>query len=325
MESYQAPWGLGTGHLATIVPHLLRNTEPSGYFRERISLPDGDFLDLDHSTPQLGPSKPHFLLLHGLEGNSRSGYIVSVGQFLRRMGYSFTAINYRGCGGDPNLLPRFYHSGATEDVAATVNHLKSNGIDQLVLIGFSLGGNQCLKFMGELNNRWADFEDIVKSGIAFSVPLDLATCSDKISEPGNLIYERRFIKSLSNKVLTKHLLMPNEQGLNPEKLSAIKTLRDFDNWYTAPLHGYPDAATYYAANSSKDFLRHINKPSLLVQSDNDPFLTDEVKLVRYEKASLLQVITTRSGGHCGWLKTNANNGSYYWFNDVILGWVERNL
>jgi predicted alpha/beta-fold hydrolase len=301
------------------------------YRRERISLPDGDFLDIDHtqdpedSQNWLNNDKPHVLILHGLEGNSHSGYVIGMAYQLQQAGYAVTAINYRGCSGATNRLPRFYHSGATEDVAAVVAHLLRSGgpAKTVAVIGFSLGGNQCLKFMGELSSRWVDLSTKVVGGLAFSVPIDLGACSAQISLPENRLYENRFIKALSNKIRTKHRIMPDALGLNPEHLSKIKILKDFDDLYTAPLHGYPDANTYYAANSSLGFLPTITHPTMIVQADNDPFLSPEIRSPSVIVSPSTQLQITRGGGHCGWLTSRPDEGSYYWSNVLALRWLRQ--
>ncbi len=316
------------GHLQTILPHLLRIKGLVAYNRERITLPDGDFLDIDHvnhTAHQTDESKPHVLILHGLEGNSQSGYVAGLAYHLHQAGYAVTSINYRGCSGTPNSLPRFYHSGATEDVAAVVAHLLRSGgpAKAIALIGFSLGGNQCLKFMGELNNRWKSLSTGVMGGLAFSVPLDLGACSAQISLPENRLYENRFIKSLSDKIRTKHRIMPDAEELDPAQLTKIKILKDFDDLYTAPLHGYANADTYYAANSSLGFLPSITHPTLIVQADNDPFLSPEVRSASVKVSPSTQLQITRGGGHCGWLMSRPEEGSYYWSNVLALRWLRQ--
>lgn len=321
---YQAPWYLPNGHWQTIGPHLLRQPMPLPYRRERMTLPDGDFLDLDHASPEHCTKDVHILLLHGLEGNSRSSYLQSLGHVLLRAGYSITAINFRGCSGEPNLLPRFYHSGATEDVAATVLHLSKLG-KPLIIMGFSLGGNQTLKFMGELADKYADLAPVVQAAMAVSVPLDLDSCSSCISHPTNFIYERRFVKSLCAKIAAKYAVRPHPL-LAVQQLPHIYTLRQFDAAYTAPLHGYESAEAYYAANSSLHYLEKIQKLTLLLQAENDPFLS-ELALPSRVDNNRLTYLKTHTGGHCGWLAAKgtvyARSGGPEFINEMALWWLSQ--
>lgn len=322
---YQSPWWLPNGHWQTIGPHLLRKPAPLPLKRTRITTLDQDFLDLDQLAGPKYQQPFHVLLVHGLEGSSHSSYILSLGHTLQIHGCGFTALNLRGCSGAVNKQPRFYHSGATDDIATTINYL-GQSYPNIILIGFSLGGNQVLRFMEELDTRWANLNHLVKGAMACSVPMDLAASSAEISKPANRIYERRFLKSLANKIVTKHRILPHEPLLNPAKLADMKLLADFDEFYTAPLHGYQSAQHYYQSCSSLFALDAISKPTLIVQAANDPFLSTNSKpeVLPVSNASI-QYLRTKDGGHCGWLhhapKALALGCSGYWVNDVALRWL----
>jgi predicted alpha/beta-fold hydrolase len=156
-----------------------------------------------------------------------------------------------------------------------------------------------------------------------SVPLDLSACSDTISQKSNRIYEQRFIASLSKKIMDKHRLMPNEPLLNPKNLVNIKKLKDFDQFYTAPIHGFENADTYYTQNSSIQFLPKIEKPTLIIQADNDPFLSQSVRAKQSNLGPNTDFVVTRGGGHCGWYSPKKYNQTHFWVNYYICNWLKE--
>jgi uncharacterized protein len=217
------------------------------------------------------------------------------------------AWNFRGCSGEVNRNLRFYHSGATDDLHEVIEHcLSKKNYKQVILVGFSLGGNITLKYLGEQGNN---IIKTIRKGIVFSVPMDLHTSCIKISEPSQFLYSRRFLKNLKLKVLKKNQMMPGK--LNLQKMSSIKTIKDFDDHYTAPLHGFRDALQYYKECSSINFIEKIKIPTLVVNAKNDPFLSKEcypVELSR--KHDYLYFENPNEGGHCGF--TVFNNNNLYW-------------
>lgn len=267
-QHYQPPFYQFNGHLQTIIPSLFRKVENVEYNRERIYTPDKDFLDLDWHRPT--PSDTLLIVSHGLEGDSHRSYVKGMVKAFGKEGCHALAWNYRGCSGEPNLQERFYHSGATEDLEAVILHvLQSGTYKRIILSGFSLGGNLTLKFLGERGDKLPS--EICKAAV-FSVPLDLSGSSSKISERSNWIYNKRFLNHLEKKIKAKAANMPGR--LNPEKLSGIKTLRQFDDAYTAPLHGFENAEAYYAHCSALNYLDGIRIPTLIVNAKNDPFLSE---------------------------------------------------
>ena len=237
--------------------------------KERLELADGDFLDLEwhRHGGQLGGRLA--ILCHGLEADAGASYVQEMAGALSGEGWEVLAWSYRGCSGEMNRLPRFYHSGATEDLAAVVAHAVESAPERRIdLVGFSLGGNLILKYLGELGGGALPQ---LGRAVAFSVPCDLACSSRTLSAPFNReVYMRRFIKSLAGKIRQKHALFPEE--LDPTGLEKIRTFREFDSRYTAPLHGFRDAEDYWSRCSSRPFLARIQVPALLVNAGNDPFL-----------------------------------------------------
>jgi predicted alpha/beta-fold hydrolase len=305
-SDHSAPFYLFNGHLQTIIPSVLRQVKGVNYRRERIRTDDGDFLDLDWSS-SAQPSRLLAILSHGLEGDSQRPYILGMVRELNAQGWHALAWNFRGCSGEPNRQLRFYHSGATEDLAHVVAWARQTGLyDSLALIGFSLGGNLTLKYLGE-SGRNLPVE--IKRAVVFSVPLDLQACARKIALRSNFIYSRRFLKSLRKKVETKSLLMPDR--LSMDRYRKVQSIEDFDEYYTAPLHGFAGATDYYQQCSSKYFLAHIPIPTLIVNAKNDPFLTPECyaeDLVKDLAHVFLEI--PQKGGHCGFF-SNTLHGTYW--------------
>ncbi len=296
---YQPPLFFTNKHLATIYPALLRKVQGLPYRRERIDTDDHDFLDLDWL--QAG-NRRLVILCHGLEGNSGRPYIRGMAQAFHSQGFDVVAWNYRGCGEEMNRQLRFYHSGATDDLARVVAHALPS-YDTIFIVGFSLGGNLTLKYLGEQGTH---LPSLVRGGVAISVPAQLRTSCEKISQRENFLYADRFLKSLKKKVKAKAALMP---GIDVTGIDSIKTLKDFDDRYTAPIHGFSDAHTYYEACSSLYFLEGIRVPTLMLNAQDDPFLSSDC-FPSPQKGSMLQVEYPRHGGHVGFALFNQNG--LYW-------------
>ncbi|MES2309822.1 MAG: alpha/beta fold hydrolase [Verrucomicrobiota bacterium] len=290
---YKPPVYLRNGHLQILLTTLLRQPESLQYQRERIETPDGDFLDLDwlrQDSPRLA------ILCHGLEGNSRSSYILGMAAALYRRGWDVLAWNFRSCSGTMNRTSRFYHSGATDDLETVLKQTaQSHPAQQIALIGFSLGGNLLLKYIGE---RPPDAR--ITKAVAFSVPIDLSSSARQLAQPQNRIYMRHFLKSLREKVLLKKLILPSH--LRFDQLSKIRTFHEFDEYFTAPLHGFKSAEDYYLRCSAIHYFSGIQIPTLLVNARNDPFLSPACFPTEIaQKHPYLYLETPSFGGHCGFL------------------------
>ncbi len=319
-STYQPPsWWVSGGHLQTIIPALFRKVVSSPYKRERIATPDGDFLDCDWLyAATSAPARRLAIVSHGLESNSHRPNVVGMARAFSLCGYDALAWNYRGCSGEPNHLPRAYHSGATEDLHTVLEHVAAK-YDEIYLIGFSLGANLTLKYLGEQSNA---ISPKVKKAVVFSVPCDLAASSARISHFANRVYERRFLKSLRQKIEQKAALFPHEISLEPYLKKQIKTLRDFDNHYTAPLHNFQNADDYYAKCSSKPLIPNITIPTLIVNAKNDVFLPPSCYPFEEAKASdVVFLETPESGGHVGFLTEMQSHG-LYWSEMRALGFIE---
>ncbi len=312
LHHYVSPPLLFNGHLQTIYPSLFRHVSVP-YERERIITSDHDFLDLDWLTQS---SKKLILISHGLEGNSTRSYVTGMAKQFFNNGYDVLAWNYRGCSDEMNKQIRFYHSGATDDLATVMQHaLTKNSYDEIYLIGFSLGGNLTLKYAGEAAHR---LPSQIKRIVTFSVPLDLHHSCLQISKPSNWIYSQRFIKSLKKKVIGKSKVMT---GIDVNGIEKINAILDFDDRYTAPLHGYKNAIDYYQQCSALYFLDRITIRTLIVNALNDPFLSESCYPVEQLKHHAhVKIETPKQGGHCGFALFNQNG--VYWSELRALDFIQ---
>jgi len=290
-------------HLETVIPSMFRKVKISLTDTERISTPDNDFLDLDWYKVN---SDQLVIISHGLEGSSNSEYVKGMARVANANNINALGWNYRGCSDDMNLTTKFYHSGATYDLRTVITHAIAKGYAKIALVGFSLGGNLTLKFMGELNEY---IQPEIKCAVTFSVPIDLNSGSNEIQKPKNKMYSLRFLKRLRKKLRAKHAIMGDRFPLN--RVESIKTLREFDNIYTGPLHGFKDANDYYAKSSSLFYLEKIANPTLIVNAINDPFLPKECypyDQLKDHKSVWFE--TPNHGGHVGFMPA-AKDGSYW--------------
>ena len=299
--TYIRPKWLFNGHLETIYPSLFRKVAAPNPARERITTSDGDFLDLDWY--RKGKSKL-VIISHGLEGNSTRAYMLGMVNSFLKNDYDVLTWNFRSCSDEMNKQVIFYHSGATYDLDLVVQHVYDY-YDEINLVGFSLGGNLTLKYLGEKGNSLAK----IHRGVAISVPLHLGSSSKKISETENTLYSKRFLRSLKKKVIDKSAAHPGQ--IPVETLRNIKTLADFDDFFTGPLHGFADAEEYYEVNSSLYFLDQIKVPTLVLNALNDPFLSEKC-FPKILAKSLNQVYFEfpKHGGHVGFSPANSEKPYY---------------
>lgn len=310
-SDYRPPFYFRNGHLATVIPSAFRKVKGVNYERERIDTSDGDFLDLDWSLR----SESHNLVIisHGLEGSSERPYVMGVVKYFNEQNWSALAWNCRSCSGEINRMPRFYHHGATEDLEAVVNHALSTGkYRQIVLVGFSMGGSMTLKYIGERT-----LDEKIIAACAYSVPVDLGSSVDELAKKGNRFYRERFLKKLAVKIKAKAQKFPDVIDANG--IDAIQYFPEFDNKYTAPLHGFKNADDFYNRASSKHHLSSVEIPTLLVNALNDPFLPEEcypVDACKNHKNIYLE--TPAYGGHVGFTlrKTSASYMDQRSFNFV---------
>lgn len=291
------------GHFSTIYSAKLRPIPSLIQVREQLKLPDGDFLDIDWSFSK-HKTKKIAILLHGLEGNAQRVYIKGQGRLLIEKGYDVLALNYRGCGGEDNLLYESYNSGRTADLRTLINFvLEKDVYTEISIIGFSLGGNLLLKYLGE---NTALPKEVI-NGVAISAPIHLRGSLDQLLKTENWIYSTVFLKSLREKYKRKISKFPDKMSYSD--YNKIKTLYDFDNLYTAPAHGFKNADEYYLKSSSRQFLPNIKVPVLILNAQNDPFLSPQCFPSEIaERSNTVFLETPQYGGHVGF---HINNDLYY--------------
>lgn len=297
------------GHAQTIFGRMVREKFGIIFQRRRIDTPDGDFLDLD--LPEvagylLPDNAPVVLLLHGLEGNARRSYARETYYRLAQLGIRSVGLNYRSCSGEMNRIARFYHSGATDDVALALTTLAQwFPQSKRGLIGFSLGANLTLKFLGEQNGAGSQWVD---TAVAVSPPFDMKKSAALMERGLSRVYTRYFLRSLHQKVRAKtELLAPL---LDVETLLATRTFREFDNYGTSRLAGFRDADDYYEQCSTAQFLPHIQVPTLILRALDDPlFAPDDVPYDTIAANPCLTAGIVPRGGHMGFVEGHPGNFS----------------
>lgn len=305
-STYQAKGLFKNGHFSTIYSAKLRRVATLEQTRKRLELDDGDFIDVDWSyhISEVKPSNKLVILLHGLEGNAQRSYIKGQGKILVANGWDVAALNHRGCSGEDNRLYLSYNSGRTDDLSAFINHaITQYSYKEISIVGFSLGGNVLLKYLGECENLPSQ----VKSGVAVSTPLHLRGALEQLIKWENFVYSKTFINDLRRKYKRKMTNFP--EAMNAGELKRIGSLLDFDNLYTAKAHGFKDAYDYYEKSSSIHVLENITVPVLILNAENDSFLSPEsypFELVKNLENVFLEV--PRYGGHVGFYESN---NTYY--------------
>jgi hypothetical protein len=308
---FKPAWWLPNPHLQTMWPVLLRrNIKNIELERERVELPDGDFIDMDWvGRSGIGPL---VLILHGFEGSIESHYAKGMLQKIVQNGWRGVFMHFRGCSGEPNRLPRNYHSGETSDVAYIVNLLRERDNNpKIAVIGYSLGGNVLLKWLGETGNQ-----NPLKAAIAISVPFELHKASQRIQHGFSRCYQWYFLKCLRERLTIKYQYVPNAP-LKPSQLGSVRTIMEFDNQFTAPLHGFANVDEYYTKASSRQYLRGIQVPTLILHAKDDPFMSEDVIPEKHELSPHVNFELTEAGGHVGFV-----TGKYPWRPEY---WLEHRV
>ncbi len=303
-SSYRAPLFFTNPHIQTVFPTIFRRVRGVSYKRQRIDTRDGDFIDIDWSTTG---KRLVAIVLHGLEGNSTRSYMLGMVRALNRSGWDAVAMNFRCCSGEPNRTMRLYHSGDTEDIHDVVSFIAGlSAYEVICLVGFSLGGNVILKYLGEESEN---INSAIKAAAVISVPCDLKGCSERLAESGNRMYSKRFLTLLHEKIAVKARKFPEQITLRGYE--SIKTLKEFDDRYTAPIHGFQDAEDYYRKSSSKPLLPRVSVPTLLINAADDPFLSQSCfPKTEAAKSEWLHLEIPKNGGHCGFMSFGTSG--FYW-------------
>jgi hypothetical protein len=349
MKPYRAPWWLPGGHAQTIHAALLVPRARVVYRRERWDTPDGDFIDLDwldeppaasldSFKPQVTSSKPLeacslkletdirssstldtrplVVLFHGLEGSSRSHYSLALMAALRERGMRGVTVHFRGCSGEPNRLPRAYHSGDAQEIDWILRRLRAQyAAAPLYGVGVSLGGNALLKWLGETG---ASAGKVVGRTAAVSAPVDLMAAGHALDRGFNRVYVRHFLASMKKKALEK---LKHYPGLcDAARLRAACTLREFDDLVTAPLHGFRNTDDYWTRASSKSRLKNVRVPTLVINAKNDPFLPETALPGPGDVSAAVTLEQPEEGGHAGFV-SGAFPGNFGWLPQRVLEFI----
>ena len=327
MQHYRAPAWLPGGNLQTIWPALRsrRHTgkTPPRFLRERWDTPDGDFVDIDfleNAAASSADSAPMLVLFHGLEGSSQSHYAQAFADTARCLGWRFAVPHFRGCSGELNRAPRAYHSGDFEEIGWILERLRERTTRPLLAVGISLGGNALLRWAEEAG---AMASRSVSAVAALSSPIDLAAGGWAIGRGFNrLAYTGMFLRTMKPKALAK---LAQHPGLfDRRRLVAARTLYEFDNVFTAPLHGYRDTEDYWQRASAKPHLAAIRIPALLLNARNDPFVPAWSLPAAHEVGRNVTLWQPAHGGHVGF-PAGRFPGHVLTLPEAVTGWLREQV
>ena len=314
ITSFKPAWWCRNRHLQTLWPVFFRRRLRPKVRRERLELPDGDYVDLDWT---LNDSGPVSIIFHGLEGSSHSHYARGLLDLLPRKGYRAVVMHFRGCSGEPNRLARAYHSGDTGDIDFCIRTLKAREPNTpLVTIGFSLGGNALLKWLSEQGNKAP-----VQCAVAVSVPFQLHESTQHMQRGFARIYQWHLLKSLKRNLLRKTANFTLPAGA--DEIRRMTNFYDFDDRITGPLHGFSGAMHYYSSSSSRQYLQKIQIPTLIIHAEDDPFMHANVIPKANEISAAITFDLHRYGGHVGFIGGKWPWKPRYWLEERIMEWLLR--
>ena len=314
IESAFVPaWWLPGPHSPTLWPSLFRRRPKLALHRERVELSDGDFLDLSWYGNEYAPI---VLLLHGLEGSLDSHYARPLLKALAEAGYLACMLHFRGCSGEPNRLPRSYHSGDSAELQTVTEHIHSSrGQPVYAIIGFSLGGNLLLKWLGERGTGAG-----IQRAMAVSVPFLLDQAADRLDQGFSRLYQKHLLDSLKRKYREKFSHMPSPLDVD---LAQIRNFRQFDEYITAPLHGFTGADDYYRRCSCRQFIPGIRVPTLILHDRHDPFMWPHTVPEAWELPDEVVLELTEGGGHAGFISNRTGSRGAYWPDKRLLEWLNQ--
>jgi predicted alpha/beta-fold hydrolase len=315
LAAFKPAWWLPGRHLQTLWPALMRRGKKLLLRRDRIELADGDFIDIDCTQQTTGPI---VIVLHGLEGSVNSSYAQGLLAMLSQHGWRSGVMHFRGCSGEMNRLPRIYHSGETSDVATIVDILHQREPQtSLVVVGFSLGGNVLLKWLGETKTQ-----NPLVAAVAISVPFELGKAADYMRQGFTRVYHQQLLRLLQKKIAAKFQSQTAPIMTLPA-LSKLQTIREFDDKITAPLHGFASAEDYYVRSSSRQFLKNIGVPTLIINALDDPFVPEVTIPAAEELSSYVELEITKQGGHVGFVAGSLPWQPQYWLEQRIVSFIAK--
>ena len=310
---FKPAWWCRNPHLQTLWPLAVKPVHPK-LKRERFELPDGDFIDLDWTANE---TDPLVLVMHGLEGSANSHYARRIMLALPKQGMRGVLMHFRGRSGEPNRLPRAYHSGETGDLQTIIELLNQQNRAPRFIVAYSLGGNVLLKWLGEQGTKAS-----IEAAVAVSVPFVLSDLADHMNSGFARIYQRHLVKSLHRTFAAKAAVV--DLHLSAEEISHLHTFWEFDDKVTAPLHGFSDAKEYYAKSSSRQYLKDITIPTLILQANDDPFMTNKVIPSDSELSPAVNLELAVHGGHVGFISGGTPRTPKFWLENRIIDYLFRN-
>jgi len=312
-DTFKPAWWLPTGHLQTIWPALFRSKPDIQLTRERVELTDGDFIDLDWFGHE---QYPLVLINHGLQGSVHSHYALPLMDALHKSGFASVFMHFRNCSEEPNRLPRAYHSGETGDVQTIIQHISdSQQREVFAAVGFSLGGNALLKWLGETAQA-----NPLKCAVAVSVPFLLQESATKLNSGFSRLYEWHLLKSLKQSYRNKFSDMTSPLNVN---IDQFKSFREFDNEVTAPLHGFSGVDDYYQQSSCRQYLHNIQIPTCIVHSLDDPFMYPGSIPGQDEVSDQVEMHISDHGGHVGFVSGTVPWKTKYFHEEALLGFLKQ--
>jgi len=317
---FKPAWWLPGPHFQTLWPTLAPRKIQIPLYNERLELPDGDFLDLSwvrQNNQDKSSSKPIVVVLHGLNGSIHSPYAKGIMQAIHQQGFRCVLMHFRGCSGVPNRLPRSYHSGETNDLNTVISELiKREKNTPIYAVGYSLGGNVLLKWLGETGNK-----NPLKAAVAISVPFELAKTADRLNQGFSKVYQWGLIRELIK--LHKHKFKIIPAPIHFGDIDKFRTFWDFDNNITAPLHGFKSAEDYYQQSSCRQYLGHVDVPTLILHAINDPFTTVDSLPTPKEITSKISLEIMKEGGHVGFVTGKTPWQPIYWLERKIIQFLKQ--
>lgn len=315
---FKPPWWLKGSHGQTLWPNIVKKQNLLELKRERIELSDGDFLDLEWG--EQFENAPVVLILHGLEGSFRSHYAQNLFGTLHTHRLNSVLLHFRGCSGEPNRLLRRYHAGETGDLKYVIDLLKQRFPDRpLFVIGYSLGGNVLLKWLGETGHACP-----VTAACAISVPFDLQNSANKLESGFSKFYQWVLLRRIHKAIRIKHTQMIRTAPRDLKTILSLRSFMEFDDQYTAPIHGFKGAKDYYRTSSCKPYLKDIRVKTLVLHAQDDPFMSPSAVPSVSELSETVTLELAKNGGHVGFVYGKPWR-MRFWLEERIAAFIEQNL
>lgn len=322
-EKFTPSFTMRNRHLQTLYQTFFRKIKTPNFEIEKYILKDGDFLEAYwHRTASSQANTPLVIIFHGLAGSYESPYIKGIMTALTKAGYNTVLMHFRGCSGKPNLLPRSYHSGETGDAFEYIGSLKKRFPQaKLFAVGYSLGGNMLLKLLGEVKQMCQ-----LNGAVSVSPPMQLDVCANAINKGFSSIYQKHLVNNLNSALVKKYAVNDIKSiiGLEKKDVRKLKTFWDFDGAYTAPVHGFDSAQDYYTKCSSKQYLKDIHIPTLIIHSSDDPFMDKSMIPEPKELSSHITFELSHYGGHVGFIEGTLLTPKY-WLETTIINFFNTKL